>query len=369
MPKGPLLNYREDETIQPTTVVVINYNGKQHLEACLRSVQEAEGPIHEVILVDDSSTDGSVAFVQEQFPWVKVIRLLENQGPAAARNAGIEAAQTAWVCLLDNDIVAEKGWLMALGEAMAESPDPAICSSRILVYERPGIIGSDGNEAHFVGMPTQRNAGSRASEMLASAPVEVGAIGGASCLIDKSRIESRPFFDPDFFYNFEELDFCLRNRMLGYRCLVVPLSIVHHKYLTGGVAGLSASEVQYSSRRAFYVFRNRWFIILKLYALRTLLVIAPALLLFELVTILFAVRRRVVRPYLQAWGSVMRNLGPIREKRRAIQTSRVCSDKTLLSAHALTLGRGTTEGTLEARLVSFLSSIFEAYWRLARCLL
>jgi len=350
--------------VQPITVVIINFNGRHHLEECLGSVQEVDDPIHEVILVDDCSTDGSADYVQEQFPWVRVIRLAQNQGPAAARNSGIEAAQTPWVCLLDNDIKVENGWLNALAEAMAEIPEAAICSSRILVYEKPGIIGSDGSEAHFVGMPTQRNAGSRISEIHAFAPQEVGATGGASCLIDKSRVEKAGYFDPDFFYNFEELDFCLRNRMLGHKCLVVPQSIVHHKYLTGGVAGLSASEVKYSSKRGFYVFRNRWFVILKLYALRSLIVLAPALLLFEFVSVFLAIRRRVVRAYLHAWVSVIQNLGLVRGKRRAIQASRAVSDKALLNAHPLTLGRGTTEGALEARLVSCLSCLLHAYWSL-----
>ena len=355
----------EETRIQPATVVVINYDGREHLEECLQSIQEADGPIQDVILVDDASTDGSVAFVQDQFPWVRVIRLAENQGPAAARNAGIESAATPWVCLLDNDIVVDKGWLIALVQAMAENRDAAVCSSRILVYERPGIIGGDGNEAHFVGMPTQRNAGRRVSDLLATEPRDVGATGGASLLIDKSRIEGMPCFDPDFFYNFEELDFCLRNRLAGRRCLVAPSSIVRHKYLTGGVAGLSSSEVRYSSRRAFYVFRNRWLVILKIYALRTIIVIAPALVLFELVTILFAVRKRVVKPYLRAWASVIKNRHRIREKRRAIQASRTVRDKDLLNAHPLTLGRATTEGVLEATLTSFLSAILENYWRVA----
>jgi GT2 family glycosyltransferase len=252
---------------------------------------------------------------------------------------------------------------------MAERRDVAICSSRIMVYEQPGIIGGDGNEAHFIGMPTQRNAGSLMSENSTYEAREVGATGGASLLIDKSRIESMPCFDPDFFYNFEELDFCLRNRMAGHRCLVVPQSIVHHKYLTGGVAGLSSSEVQYSSKRAFYVFRNRWLVILKLYALRTIIVIAPALLLFELVTILFAIRRRSVTPYLQAWASLIRNRRSIREKRRAIQAARTVRDRVLLSAYPLTLGRATIQSGFEGRVVAVLNCILHSYWSVVRLFL
>jgi GT2 family glycosyltransferase len=355
--------------IQSITIVVINFDGKDHLEECLQSVQEADGPVHEVIMVDDASTDDSVEYVKKRFPSVRLIQLAQNQGPAAARNAGIEATQTPWVCLLDNDVVVEKGWLNALAKAMAEIPDATICTSRILVYEKPGTISNDGNEAHFVGMPTQRNAGSRIVDKHISIPQAVGTAGGASCLIDKSRMERTAYFDPDFYYNFEELDFCLRNRMAGHKCLVVPQSIVFHKDLTGGVAGLSASEVKYSQKRAYYVFRNRWFVLLKLYAARTLFVLAPALLLFELISFLFAVRNKLLSAYLQAWSSVVRDLPGLMQKRQAIQASRVVPDRALLSAPQLTLGRGTTRSRLEERLASLLSSILEGYWALARHLL
>jgi GT2 family glycosyltransferase len=353
-----------EQDVQRVTIVVINFNGRHHLEACLRSVQAAEGPIAEVILVDDGSTDGSADLIEAQFPQVRVIRLGHNQGPAAARNAGIEAAKTSWVCLLDNDVVVERGWLTPLIEVMVERQDVAICSSRILVYERPEIIGSDGDDAHFLGMPTQRNAWRPMSEIDASVRQEVGATLGISCLIDKSRTKEAAYFDPDFYYNFEELDLCLRNRILGYRCFVVPQSIVYHKYLTGGVADLSSNQVHYTAQRAYYVFRNRWFVVLKLYSLRTLVVLGPALLLFELVTVLFAAKNRVFKSYLRAWASIVQNLPGLLRKRRTIQASRAVPDGALLSACRLTLGRGTVQSVLEGRLVSF-----QGYWYLARPLL
>jgi GT2 family glycosyltransferase len=353
--------------MQSVTVVVINFDGKHHLEECLRSIQEADGPISQVILVDDGSTDGSIEFVKRRFPEVKVIRLTRNQGPSVARNVGIEAAQTRWVCLLDNDVVVDRGWLVPLLEAMNADQDVAICSSRILVYEIPDVIGTDGDDAHFIGMPTQRSAWSNVIASKSSTPQEIGAAVGISLLIDKSRIRLSSKFDPDFFYNFEDLDFCLRNRMLGYKCLVVPQSIVYHKYLTGGVPGLSSSQPSYTPRRAYYVFRNRWFVILKCYSLRTLFVVAPALLLFEIVTVGFAVKRKVLGTYMRALKSVWQSLPDILHKRRELQSTRVVSDKLLLSASRLTLGQGTIqEDTFESNLVSSFSSILQTYWTLAR---
>lgn len=355
------------ESMHSVTVVVINFDGKRHLQECLRSVQEADGPICQVILVDDCSTDGSVEFVERHFPEVRVIRLTQNQGPSAARNVGIEAAQTRWVCLLDNDVRVDKNWLIPLIEAMTSEQNVAMCSSRILLYEKPDLIGTDGDEAHFVGMMTKRNAWCRCSEIDNSTPQEIGAAPGISLLVDKSRIQGPLYFDPDFFYNFEDLDFCLRNRMLGYKCLVVPQSIVYHKYLTGGVPGLTSSQPGYAPRRAYYVFRNRWFIILKHYAPRTLFVLAPALLLFEFVTVVFAIRRKVFRSYLRTCKSLWQGLPGILHKRRAIQATRVVPDRVLLSASRLTLGQGTVqEGAFESKLASLFSSILQVYWASVR---
>jgi GT2 family glycosyltransferase len=354
----------------PVTVVVINYNGKHHLEECLRSVRQAEGPISQVMVVDNCSSDASAELVQERFPEVKVVRLGQNRGPAAARNAGIEAAETQWVCLLDNDVVVDKKWLISLVEAMAGEPNAAVCASRILMYERPDVIGTDGDDAHFVGMPTQRNAWRRASEVGGSAPQETGAVLGISLLIDKARIDGPPAFDPDFFYNFEELDFSLRNRMRGYRCLAVPESVVYHKYLTGGVPGLSSNQPTYSPSRAYYAFRNRWFVILKCYAERSLVVLAPALFLFELVTVAFAARRGVLAAYGQAIKSLWLSLPVLLAKRRQIQANRTVPDRLLLSAARLTLGRGSVApGGLESKLPGLLSSLLEGYWAVARRLL
>jgi len=348
------------------TVIVINFNGKQHLEGCLRSVQAADGPIEEIILVDDCSTDGSVEFVQQRFPDVRIIRLTQNEGPSAARNAGIGAARTPWVCLLDNDVVVDRQWLIPLVETMEAEPDVALCSSRILFYEKPDIIGTDGDEAHFVGMMTKRHAGRRISELKNLAPQEIIAAPGISVLIDKTRIRGEGYFDVDFFYNFEDLDFCLRSQILGSRCLVVPQSVVYHKYLTGGVPDLTSSQLIYSSQRAFYVFRNRWFVILKYYAWRTLLVLAPALLLFELVTLAFAIKKGVLRAYAAAWKSLWLNLPDILRKRRQIQIARVVPDREFLSASRLTLARGAVQdGVVESGLAELVSTILHTYWRVA----
>ncbi len=347
------------------TIVVVNYNGKKYLEDCLSSVGKAVGPIEEVILVDDASTDGGVAFVKEKFPWVRILELPENSGPAAARNAGIAAAGTDWVCLLDNDVLVDCRWLTRLLNAALEKPDAALYTSLILRYEEPDMIGAEVMDIHFLGMPTFRNAGKKVSELSDFSTKETGAAGGISILIDKKTVGDEPF-EADFFYGFEDTDFCLRFRSKGLKCFVVPKSVVYHKFGTGGTDDLSDRYDSYSRRRAFFIFRNRWRLIYRYYGTRTIFVLAPALFLFELATVLFALRRGVFRSYIKAVVSFFKinaNCPGIRGK---IQRQRLQGDAELLAGPSLSPGKGTVRSKAESAVVGLMNRFFELYWIMAK---
>jgi hypothetical protein len=348
----------------PVTVVVINYNGKEHLQDCLLSVRSARGPVHEVIVVDDASTDGTADLISARFPWVRLIRLKNTLGPSVARNVGLQAANTNLVCLLDNDVVVSRNWLMRLMEGFFRCEDAALASPRILVYEDPRIIGTDGVDIHFLGMPTLRNAGKRVSEAQPNHCHETGAAGGAAILVDKSRLGAT-VFDPDFFYGFEDTDFCLGIRSRGLRCLFIPDAVVSHKYRDGGVPGLSDQRDSFAPRRAYHVFRNRWYIIIKYYCTRTLLVLFPALILFEFATALFSVRRGVFCVYLRTLGDLLQNRKMLLGKRRALKQVRKLEDKQLLSAHPISVGRGTLRNGMETRILKLADRFFSLYWNLA----
>ncbi len=359
------MNVPNDSRNKKVSVVVISYNGERHLEECLSSVLEAEGPLEEVIFVDDGSTDGSVSLVQRKFPRVKIVALRENSGPAAARNAGVECSKARWVCLIDNDIRVDKRWLAELCKASGEKGDGALLASRVGVYETPSLIGTDGLDVHYLGMPTFRNNGAKLAESDDLAVREIGAAGGACILIDKEKVGRRPF-DEDFFYGFEDTDLCLRCRIAGDKCYVVPSSVVFHKFSTGGVEGLSDEERRYSSRRAFYVFRNRWWLILKYYEFRSFLALCPALVLFELVCAAFAARRGVVVSYVAAAKALATTWPKIRAKRKAVQNTRVVGDAELFSAFSLSPGSGTVRSGMEAALFEMIDVFFKKYWKLVK---
>src|SRR5664280_2697162 len=138
-----------------TTVLVLNYNGQQHLEACLESlgrmdvfvpgspgVARDRSQRDEVWLVDNASTDNSVALVRARFPWVRVVENESNLRFSRAYSLASAVCQTRWVVFLNNDTCVGSDWLSALHAAAARHPGAAATASR--------IMGWDGERIDFV---------------------------------------------------------------------------------------------------------------------------------------------------------------------------------------------------------------------------
>ena len=109
----------------PVSVVVCNYNGEAYLPACLDAILALEGGIDECIVVDNASTDGSLALLAERYPAVRVVQMGRNAGPAAARNEGMRQARNRWVLAVDNDAVVTPDLLTRLRRA-AEAGDGSL---------------------------------------------------------------------------------------------------------------------------------------------------------------------------------------------------------------------------------------------------
>jgi len=89
------------------SIVIVTWNGRHHLDACLAAVAAQQDIVAETILVDNASTDGTIAHVRERFPWVRIVPLAENRGFAGGNNAGVREARGRYVALLNNDTIAD----------------------------------------------------------------------------------------------------------------------------------------------------------------------------------------------------------------------------------------------------------------------
>src|SRR5579863_5460245 len=145
------------------SVVVVNWNRRDLLHACLSSLQRQGGIPFEVIVVDNGSDDGSAEMIAGHFgdaglP-VRLIRNRENRGFCAANNQGIAAAGGCFVALLNNDAEAEPGWLHALWLAFEGRPDVGMAASKILIYEDPRRIDKAAHLIYLDGQNRGRGMG------------------------------------------------------------------------------------------------------------------------------------------------------------------------------------------------------------------
>ncbi len=166
-----------------------------------------------------------------------------------------------------------------LAEALASCPHAALAMPRVVHADRPGTIQFEGARAHFIGLMALEGA-ERPVDGPAPPPRPISSIITACFLVDRRRWGDLRLQDPSFFMYHEDHDLGLRAGQLGHVILSVPRAVCRHGK---GTPGLSLRTGQgYSARRVVLMIANRWRILLTRYELRTLLLLAPALVTFEL---------------------------------------------------------------------------------------
>ena len=161
------------------SVIVLNYNGRVWLEPCLTALTAQTGaPPFEVLLVDNGSSDGSMALVAARFPSVRVVDNGRNLGFAGGNNAGAREARGETLVFLNNDTIPAADWLGRLHAPMIEGAGRAIVTSRIVLLDRPDIIDSAGDGYLRAGGAFKHGHGARADAFTTSREV-FGACGAA----------------------------------------------------------------------------------------------------------------------------------------------------------------------------------------------
>lgn len=235
--------------------MVVNWNRKELLRACLNSLKRQEGVPFEVIVVDNGSSDGSADMAERDFG-THVIRNTENRGFCAANNQGIEVARGEFIGLLNNDAEAEPGWLAALWRACTEAPDVGMAASKIVVWEDPGVIDKAGHLIFPDGQNRGRGSGARDRGQF-DRQEEVLWPDGCAALYRKAMLDQIGGFDEDFFAYGDDAELGLRARIAGWRCLYTPQAVVRHH--RGSTLGKD------SSRRLELIERNRLLLVIKLF--------------------------------------------------------------------------------------------------------
>jgi hypothetical protein len=243
------------------SIVISSYNSIDSLKECLVALQSQTYTVHEVIVVDAASTDGTANVLEKQFPWVKLIACKTRVGIGDAINQGINVATGSYIVFdLNCDDLVTPTWLERLMEVMEKHPEiGVICGKRY--YGKP---------TQYTGKPRLDSCGGR---MLFGIAVPYGhkktdgpsyeslrEVGYTAVALTRREVLDKVGpLDEDFFIYGEDVDFSLRVRKAGYKAYVEPKAIFWHQR--------SATVGEVSPTRLYYLSRSRVRLILKHYGL------------------------------------------------------------------------------------------------------
>ncbi|MCC6767361.1 MAG: glycosyltransferase [Deltaproteobacteria bacterium] len=302
------------------TVAIVNWNGRHHLETCLPSVFALEHPGMdlECVVVDNGSTDGSVAWLGREWPAVRVVAHDANRGFAAAANDAATAASGDVVAFLNNDCRVASTWLVRLVEAL-RAEDAAAAGSCMLDWDG-ARVDFGGAAMNFHGHGSHRGWGRPYVADPAARP-EPALFGcGGALAVDRARFLAAGGFDAEYFAYFEDVDLGWRFWVLGERVLYVPTAVAYHRHRG------SSMDV---GRWRFLLERNALASCFKNYEDASLDVVLPA------ARVLLAERARLARgpeagAFAEAGRAFDARLPALRAARDAVQARRRRSDRDVL---------------------------------------
>ena len=262
------------------TAIVLNHNGRGYVDAAVESLLRQDLEPLEVLVVDNGSTDGSDATLEQRFgARIRLLRAGGNLGFGAGNNLGIRASRAPHVVLLNNDAVAAPGFVRELVSAAEADPRVGMVAAKVLdgVGRRIDTVG------HLL-YPDGLNRGRGRLEPDSGqydGCHDALFPSGAAALYRRAMLDEVGLFDEAFFLYGDDAELGLRGRLAGWGCALAPRAVAYHHY--------SRSAGAYSSLKAFHVERNRVLVLLEL---------------FPLVLILLSPFFTLARLSLHAWGAL-----------------------------------------------------------------
>lgn len=315
------------------SVLVLNRNGRAGLANCLPSLQEQDyrSDRFEILLVDDGSTDDSVAFVRERFAAVKVVPRRGHLGRGAALGSALPLARGDHLAFVDPDVRLHASWLQELVEAAALHSVAAVAST--ILDETGQSIECAGNIVSCVGHAWPRSAGASPAALGQDSPPLLFA-PSAAMLVERGAYDAAGGYDPDYFAHGEDLDLGWRLSLLGYRTVLAPRSIAYRES-----KGLDAPRLLLRERNALFTIYKCYGedLLDRVLPVAIALTVARALHHSELgysqpgaqLPEATPVSPRTIET-LMALEDFARNLERLREKRKTIQSRRRVPDEALL---------------------------------------
>jgi GT2 family glycosyltransferase len=242
------------------SAIIVNWNGGKFLQSCIATpYRELGGPLREIIVLDNASSDQSVESVQHAFPAVAIVRTGGNLGFAKANNLGILASQSECVLLMNNDAVARPGSIDSLVAVMEQDDRIGIVGPQLrnpdgslqLSYGRfPSVFGVVGGlrirkvDRYYEGTGYEN-------------PHDVDWMTGACLLVRRRMLEEIGLLDERFFFNYEDVDLCKRAHDRGWRCVYTPDASVMHQKAGSSVNPEMKERILLEKRRSQLIYYRK----------------------------------------------------------------------------------------------------------------
>jgi GT2 family glycosyltransferase len=297
-----------------TSVIVLNYNGLEHLHDCFISLDKQSFTDFETIFVDNGSTDESINYVRTSWNKARILALDKNYGFGEGNNRGIEIARGKYIALLNNDTRVDPLWLEELVRALDENPDVGMCASKIVFADEPNRVDSAGDELFIHGAIFTYRDYHAAHKAIEKQRRCFSACAGAA-LYRKTMLEDIGLFDP--LYSpayFEDVDLGFRAQLMGYQCMYVPTAVVLHK--------VSATARKNKNQYLYLVQRNVEYLILKNMPLALYFRYLPFRIAVFLCIAIKYLLRGMALPFIKAKIDFLRNIPQILASRKKVQKIR-----------------------------------------------
>jgi GT2 family glycosyltransferase len=321
------------------SVVVVNYNGLQYLDACLNSILKQDFRDYEVIFVDNASTDSSLEYARRHFPGLVFVANNLNSGYAGGINSGLAVARGEYIAPINMDTEVAPGWLSAMVDFMDARPQAGAVCPKVLIIDQRDKVNCNGLNIHVSGLGFCRML--HRPDVQEADPHRVNGISGCSYLIKKdlfNRMGGAPEYC--FMYN-DDVVISWLLTMMGYEMYCLPNSVIYHRY-----------RLSMRPEKFFHLEKNRIYLIFSTLEWYTLLLISPLLLAIEIMVLAYSFIKGWPYPRSKfgAYLAAFKERKYIGQLRKSYRSLRRISDFTLLGRLTWNLEWGQLFGIVRFRL-------------------
>lgn len=312
--------------LKKVSVILVNYNGMQHLDACVSSVLKQSYNNFEVIFVDNNSSDGSLDYARNKFPELTFVFNDNNLGYAGGINSGLPYATGDYIAPLNIDTEVEPNWLGTMVAFLDENPQAGAVTPKLLLFDDRAKINALGLNIHITGLGFCRGLGKKDDNYIV--PESVPGVSGCSYLIKREILEEMGGAPQGCFMGNDDVIVSWLLRLMGYEIYCVPKAVVYHKY-----------KLKMNPEKLYSLEKNRQALLLYSLKPSTIVVYFPIIAAVEVFIIGYALLhgKAYLKAKFGALWAVYRDRKYIREKRIQVRKIRRLSDFRLFKNLKLTL--------------------------------